>query len=118
MLKEGPGDSPEALVKSRAEARWKAMIAKDYRTAYSYLSPGFRIKVDEYAYRNRFAGKTDFHSARVKGVSCDGGKCQVEVETQYTIHAIPPFNVEFQRKGEERENWVLLDGEWWLVPRR
>lgn len=108
--------TPEQRVAQRANARWQAMIAGEYEKAYGYLSPGFRLKVKDFTYRNRFAGKTTFRSAKISGVVCEQDSCQVTVDTEYTVHAIPPFAMDLDRPGKDNERWVLLDKEWWLVP--
>lgn len=110
--------TPEQRVTARAEARWQAMVRQDYAEAYKYLSPGVRLKVDEFAFAKRFKNKTVWHTAEVTGVTCETEKCQVELLTEFTILAVPPYSVDLRRKGDFREDWVLLDGEWWFAPRR
>ncbi|MBT2970265.1 MAG: hypothetical protein B6D72_02650 [gamma proteobacterium symbiont of Ctena orbiculata] len=110
--------SVEEQVSARIEAYWQAMIQKDYEKAHSFLSPGFRLKVDKFVYRNRFAGKTSFKAAAVDGLSCQKERCQAAMILEYTVHGVPPYGFEFNRTEERKELWVNVEGEWWLLPKK
>jgi hypothetical protein len=109
---------PEDLVKERIGAYWQAMIDKDYEKAYSYLSPGFRLKVDKFIYRNRFFNKTDYHAAVVKTLKCENDRCEAMMDLNYTVLGVPPYGFKLDRVEQRSELWVLADDQWWLLPKR
>ena len=110
--------SPEELVTANAEAYWQAMIDEDYEKAYGFLSPGFRLKVDKFVYRNRFAGKTSYKTAVVESLACQDERCQATVNLGYTIHGVPPYGFELERTEQRKQLWVYSEGGWWLLPKK
>lgn len=109
---------PVTEVRERSEAKWQALVAGDYDKAYGYLSPGFRLKLDKIAFHNRYRNKLTFHSATVTRVECRKDICELDVELDYTIHAMPPFAIDFRRPEIRTEKWILSEGDWWFVPKK
>lgn len=110
---------PEEAVAQRAQARYDALIAKDYKKAYAYFTPAFReANVYESWIRSR-PPRADFLSARVLKVECHSADaCAVDMETSYEsprgVRAAPKGSIE--RVTPER--WVRVDGQWWLFQPR
>jgi hypothetical protein len=109
---EAPGvgsTTPEAVVIGRAEARWKAMIAKDLDKAYEFLSPGSKAANPPSLFKGKIR-PLDWRQAKGRSASCDATKCQVLIS----------LTVADARLGGEvttvvPETWLLDRGEWWLV---
>ncbi|MCU7892251.1 MAG: hypothetical protein KZQ78_11815 [Candidatus Thiodiazotropha sp. (ex Ustalcina ferruginea)] len=110
--------SNEERVRAKVEAYWAAMVAKDYPVAYAHLAPGFRTRVSEDAYMKRFAGKTTFHEAKISKVDCDIEVCNLVVDSQHTIHAIPPFDMDLDTAGAWEQKWIYSGNAWWLLPKK
>ena len=108
--------SREEQVTTRSNAYWAAMIAAEYEKAYGILAPGFRARVPVELYKKRFAGKTSFLEAVVSKVDCETEVCDLVVDTKHTIHAMPPFNHDFETAANWKQKWIYTDGSWWLLP--
>jgi len=109
--------APEEAVRQRATKRWEMLIDKRYAEAYAFLSPGYREVrgVDDYVkiMQGRPVQWTRVHH---KASKCDAESCIVDME----VHA--QFEMPVMRVGTVdtltvlNENWILSDGEWYLVP--
>lgn len=111
--------TPEEAVAARALARYDALIAMNYRSAYAFLTPAYR---EEFSYENWIRTRPPrarFVSASIVSVDCPSADlCNVEVRNGY--HS--PQGVRAAPKGViERvtaERWVRVDGQWWLFVNR
>ena len=102
------GESPEAAVKERAQARWDAMVKGDFQAAYGYLSPGSRAVLSEQSYVGSLK-KGFWKSAHVESVTCHSAEaCDVgaTIEYEYMGHPI---------RTPLRESWIRDAGQWWYV---
>jgi len=111
--------APEEAVAKRAQARYDALIAKDYKEAYTYFTPAFRDANSYDSWIRSRPPRAAFLSARVLKVECPTqDACSVEMETSYEsprgVRAAPKGPVE--RVTPER--WVQVDGQWWLFQAR
>jgi len=109
--------SPDDLVKARAEARWEAMVAGDYDKAYDFLSAGFRSRVSPERFRGRFEGRTEWTGTDIQGVECEEEICVAAVVARFRFLGAESFPA-YDGETAEKENWLLTDGEWWHVPRK
>jgi len=112
-------DKPEDAVAQRAQARYEALIAKDYKKAYAYFTPAFREANAYESWIRSRPPRAAFLAARVLKVECPTqDACSVEMETSYEsprgVRAAPKGPVE--RVTPER--WVQVDGQWWLFQTR
>jgi hypothetical protein len=101
--------SNEAQVAARAEARWKAMIAKDLDLAYTFLSPGSKAVNPIEVFKGKIK-PLDWRAAKAGSVSCEQDKCQVKISLTFSD----------QRLGGEittvlAETWLKDSDQWWLV---
>ncbi len=107
------GDS----VETRAQARWDALLARDFDTAYSLYSPGYRSsysRVDfEIELRTR---RIAYTSADVLESHCDGDACTVITNVGYRIGSPVPGVPQWDSERRMEERWVRTEGEWWFVP--
>ena len=103
------GGSDGAQVSARAEARWKAMIAKDLDSAYTFLSPGSKALNSAEIYKGKIK-PLNWKSAKVVSTGCEQDKCQVRISLTFTD----------QRMGGDvttvfEETWLKDSNQWWLV---
>lgn len=108
--------SPEEVVKSRAGARWAALLKPDMRAAYSYMTPGYRKVNTEESYRTRRGSAVKWTGAEVVEVRCpEATKCLATVR----IDAKPFMGRKFGDTitTHVEETWLLEDGQWWLFER-
>lgn len=109
--------SVEKDIEIRAQARWDALLAKDYATAYSYHSPGYRSSTSvvdfEIAQRVR---RVVWTGAKVEGSSCSGDVCTVNTLTSYRVIRPVPGMTKWENDSVTPEKWVRTNGQWWFVP--
>jgi hypothetical protein len=113
----GPGVSPESLVEERAKARWEAYFSGDLAGSYEYLTPGYRSSVSSLQYqRSVLIKRVAYTNADYMGSSCEATSCTVKFNVGFSISgALPGVK---SHKGTQiiEETWVLIDGQWYLVP--
>ena len=101
-------------LEARAQARWDALIRRDFAAAYTFSTPKFRARVPASAFSSRFGGDLVWDSAQVAKVEFqDAGKANVEILVNYR-----PIN-EVGELGGIRgagitETWVNDEGGWWI----
>ena len=101
--------SSESQVSARAEARWRAMAAKDLDKAYEFLSPGSKTAFS----LARFKGSIrllDWRPAKARSASCEADKCSVKLEVTF-------FDRRLGGKATTvlEETWIKDAGNWWFV---
>ncbi len=103
---------PEKVVQQRAQARWEALMAGEWRKAYQYMAPSYRALVEEKRYANQFGGGAAWRAAEVVKVACEQERCTVQMKVTYQ----PVFGM---RAGDVAtthfdETWIREDGQWWM----
>ena len=123
LTPDSPNDEKVKIVMQRAEARWNAIIGKDFAAAYEYMSPATRATVTPAGFKT-VASRIDYRSIKVTGATCDGGTCKVKLILTYDAAAAISSSV--ATKGMEtlpvrgintplEENWVIDKGQIWYV---
>lgn len=107
----GTAKPPEEIVKQRAEARWRALLARDWETAYTFLSPAYRKAVAPDHYKARQVGAVVWKSAEVKSVSCSESTCEARVTVVYDPVMFRQYS---GLKTDVPERWDFEDGDWWV----
>jgi len=107
------------MIAERAQARWDALLAKDYATAYTYYSPGFRSKasVADLEIKLRLQ-RVKWTSAKYRDHTCAEEVCTVRVDIGYRVGAPVPGVDVWNGIDLVEEQWVKTGGEWWYVPRK
>ncbi len=114
----GLGGSPKDVVASRAQARWDALIRGDLKTAYTYLSPGYRKAKSFERYKRTIFGVGKWKSAQVGKVEClQPDVCRVWVNVGVRLQ-VPRRGEPIESVNPVLERWILRDGQWWYVPAR
>lgn len=111
--------TPEEAVARRVQARYDALIARDFKSVYGFFTPAYR---DRLAYEDWIRSRpplAHFRSARVLKVECvTPDACDVEVESAYDS----PRGVRSAPKGTidrvTPERWVRVGGKWWIFQQR
>ena len=112
-----PAPTTDDIIAERAQARWDALLARDYATAYSYYSPGFRSRASATDLEIKIRlQRVRWTAAKYRDHTCTGDTCTVRVDVTYEVNApVPGVSV---WKGVQliEEHWVRTSGEWWYVP--
>lgn len=102
-----PAD-PKAAVQDRAQKRWDAMVAGDFKTAYQFLSPGLR-EANSYESWSGSLNAGFWKEAKVRRAECESQDlCTVVSDVTYE-HQGRRINTPV------RESWIRVDGQWWFV---
>ena len=111
--------SRDELIQERAQARWDALLARDYQTAYSYLSPGYRSTTSatdfEIGVRAR---RVQYTSAEYKSHSCEEAVCTVRMVVGYRVVRPVQGLPEWKSTSPVEERWINSDGGWWFLPEK
>ena len=112
-----PRLSPEESVRERAAARWELFFSGDLAGAYEYLSPGYRTSVSSLQYqRSVLVKRVAWTSAEYVSSECEETSCTVRFDLGYTISGAIPGVRSLQGTQKIEETWVLIDGQWYLIP--
>lgn len=112
-----PDRPPEEVVAERAQARWDAMVAREFETAWGYYTPGFREKTEAAVFRVQMSQRPiRWDSAAVTSTECaEEDKCEVAARVGYTAVGAPGQLAGMQNERTIRETWIRLDGQWWYT---
>jgi len=105
--------TPEQIVKDRAAARWTALLAGDFQSAYHYASPSYRSSVSFETFRGQFKLSVQWKTAKVQEAKCSADVCDVLVNIETIVGAgfVKPGTV---ISSVLTEHWVKEDGGWWM----
>lgn len=108
---------PEDAVRERAQARYAALIAKDYKRAYGFLSPTYREHTSLENHMRVRPVITTYVEAKVIGVECTtDSACTARLEVTSKgvkapgIKGVPNWPI----TSVTTESWVRAEGDWWL----
>ena len=111
--------STEVQVEQRATARWETLLSGDLAGAYEYLSPGYRSSVTSIQYQQSILRQqVQWTSAKYLESTCEETTCNVKILLGYTVYAALPGVKSFDGTKDIEESWVLISGNWYLVPAR
>lgn len=107
----------DEIVAERVQARWDAVLARDYETAYSFYSPGFRStrSVADLEINLRLQ-RVRWTNAAYRDLSCTGDSCTVRVDLTYKVGSPVPGVDTWNGFDLIEEQWVRTGGEWWYIP--
>lgn len=107
--------TPEEEVKARAEARWDALVKRDFDKAYAFAQPGFRAVVKQEVYKNRFGNAGSWKGAQIHDVTCEASRCTARVRLTVGIQ-IPRFAKSMPEVvSYHDEVWIRDEGQWWYL---
>ena len=101
----------EDAVLKRAQARWDALVERDWKAAYAYMTPGYRAVVPLKRYSNQFSGPAQWDSAKAKSAKCEETRCVVNVEISYRL--LLPGHTNRVDSTHVEEVWVREEGQWY-----
>ncbi len=106
-------------IEDRANGRWAALFSNDIEGAYQYLSPGYRTSVSLQQYQRALSlQQVKWTSAKYIESKCETTTCDVKLSVGYTVYHALPGVKSYSGKQNIDESWVLVDGNWYLVPEK
>ena len=107
----------QGQVVERAQARWDAIIARDYDTAYALYSPGYRSATSRVDYEIELRSRRiSWTGATYREHQCDGAVCTVSFDVEYVAPRPVPGLDKWEGKSSVEDTWIETSGEWWFVP--
>jgi hypothetical protein len=110
-------ETSKGTIEERATARWEALLGDDLADAYEFLSPGTRSSVSSAQYqRSILSQKVQWTGARFIESECVESSCKVRISLDFALHGVLPGVKSYEGTREIEESWVLVEGNWYLVP--
>lgn len=110
-------ESIEASIEDRANGRWAALFRNDIEAAYAYLTPGYRSSVSLVQYERALAfQQVQWTSASYVDSKCEETTCEVKLLVGFTVNNALPGVRSFSGTQHVDETWVLVEGNWYMVP--
>lgn len=108
----------EERVFQLAEKRQAALLAYDFKKAYTFMSPGYRELNTVEKLRSNYAGVYSWKSSEVLGATCEDDVCKVNVEVFVDIGLMQstktPDDERVLVPRVNRETWLKMDNKWWF----
>jgi hypothetical protein len=105
-------------IEERAQARWDALLAKDYATAYSFYSPGYRSSTTVVDFEiSQRVRRVTWIDAKVGESSCTADVCTISTLATHRVVRPVPGITAWENDNLITEQWVRSNGEWWFVPK-
>lgn len=105
----------EQIVMERAEKRMSALQARDFKKAYSYMTPGYKATKNLQRFQGEFAGGANITWFEVLSPECEPERCVVTVTRKYKMQMTARGQAGTLREFENntRQTWIKVDGRWW-----
>jgi hypothetical protein len=103
------------VLEQRVAAKWDALIRKDFETAYSFTSPGYRQLYSLNVFKSGFGNKVAWQRVEVVNVDFKGDDAAtVGIKIHFVYHQ-PQAEQALNMQSYVKEPWVLVDGQWWYL---
>lgn len=106
----------EEIVAERAQARWDALVARDFAAAYEYYTPGYRETTTAEAFSAEMSIRSvKWTAAEVFGIECeaDAPRCEVRTRLKYSAPGAIPGVGSIESSSGVRETWIQIGRKWW-----
>lgn len=104
-------------LEQRATTRWDALIRKDFATAYSLTSPGYRKLYSLDAFKGKFGGKTAWRRIEIVDVAFKGDDAATVGINLHFVYYQAQSEQALDMTTYVQESWVREDDQWWYLVR-
>jgi len=108
-------EARQAALKQRATAWWDALIRKDFSTAYSLTSPGYRKLYSLDAFKGKFNKGSDWRRAEVLNIDFKNEDSAMVGIQMYFVYHQPQTGKTLDMQNYIQEPWIFMDGQWWYL---
>lgn len=110
-------DKEAGKLDNRVLAYWNFKINKDFKSAYQYLSPGWKSGEREEAYIRRMSQSTvDWLDAKLIDKKCsEKDLCELTIEITYEYMFQGVMGKKMKVDSRSKENWIMIDNTWYNV---
>jgi len=106
-------------IEKRVDERWNLLFSGDLAGAYEYLSPGYRSSVSSIQYQRAvLLQQVKWTDATYIESDCSEVTCKVKILLGYSVYGAVPGAQEFKGQQTVVESWVLVDDNWYMVPKK
>ncbi len=104
---------------NRVKAYWDAKVKKDFKTAYTFLTPGWKKTESEQSYIIRMSGiAINWLSTRIDSKTCaKPDVCKVKVVISF-VYRFPTGGGSIESESKTNENWLMIDNVWYILPKK
>jgi len=111
-------DKEAGKLDNRVLAFWNFKISKDFKSAYQFLSPGWKINEKESVYTLRMGmSKVKWIDAKIKDKECkQTDLCIVRMTIDYEYQFKGVTSEKMVVSTTLSENWIMKDNVWYNLP--
>ena len=102
-------------LEQRVIARWDALIHRDFATAYSFTSPGYRKLYSLDIFKSGFGNKVAWQRIEVVDIEFKGSDAAVVGVNIHATYDSLQTQKTIDMQSYVHESWVLVDGQWWYL---
>lgn len=113
-----PPQTPEEALRARVTGYFDALIARDYKGAYQFFTPGYRSTWSATDHYQIHPVIGTWLSAEVLGVECvSEHACDVTVATRFRFaQGVAPLGGQ-ELPMDLKYRWLYTEGDWYYLPR-
>ncbi len=111
-------DQEKNKLDNRVIDYWKLKIDKNFKEAYKFLSPGWRLNESELAYVTRMNGAAvKWVDASIKSKTCsETYLCEIILTIKYEYKFQGAMSNTIEIETDIVESWLMKDNIWYNVP--
>lgn len=110
LAPDSPAALKEMVVAERADARWQALIKRDYKGAYAYFSPASRETTSLPKFQSQIEA-FEYRAVTIDKIECVAEVCKVVLKLTYDF----PLGKARGIVTPLDENWIIDQGQAWFV---
>lgn len=115
----GLSGSAEDVVEQRATRYMNSFLEKDFKSAYRFMTPGYRETHSYERFASEHVGMADMLSFEVTDVSCEENRCEVIVNRKQKplLGILGSSERPMVLPLTNQQVWLYTDGNWYLYKR-
>jgi hypothetical protein len=106
-----------AALEERVRARWQTKIERDFGKTWEFSTPNFREVFPKALYVQKFSYMVEWELTSVEVVNYDADAAVASVAARVMTKPTKQTSTASRAIGAVpitiREQWILIDGEWW-----
>jgi hypothetical protein len=116
---DSPGLTPEQAqaLEERVRARWQTKVERDFGRTWEFSTPNFRDVFPKTLYVQKFSYMVEWELTSVSVVHYDADAAVASVAARVMTKPTKQTSTASRAIGAVpitiREQWILIDGQWW-----
>jgi hypothetical protein len=104
-----------AALEQRVQARWQALIRRDFAAAYAFETPAYRELWPLESFTRRYGKSVAWQGVTIKDITFNASATVAQVVLMLGYTAQLPDGNSYPGRRRIDEAWVLIDDQWWLT---